>query len=101
MITHIILIEFCFSSLACRCKVEAEKNGFKYFGIRYFGECYGGNAETVDNARSSSRCFQGAHYGPCNDEAEAECGGKELADYVYSLKKSGEEGIFSVVCTVV
>ncbi|XP_065056205.1 uncharacterized protein LOC135684538 [Rhopilema esculentum] len=80
-------------SLACRCKVEAEKHGFKYFGIRYFGECYGGNAGTIDNARSSSRCFQGAHYGPCNDEVEAECGGQALADYVYSLKKSGEEDI--------
>lgn len=73
------------SSLACRCAVEAKKHNFQYFGITYYGLCYGGNVDEITDDMKSSDCFQGMSYGPCSDDNEEECGGKESAEYIYAM----------------
>ena len=73
-----------FCSLACRCAVEAKKLKYAYFGIRYYGECYGGTAATIDDNHRSNDCFSNT-YGECNDTDVSECGGKGETDYVFKL----------------
>ena len=77
-------LEFSFCSLACRCSIEAKKMKYAYFGIRFYGECYGGNIATIDDRHRSNNCFSNT-YGECNDTDVSECGGKGGTDYIYKL----------------
>ena len=69
------------SSFACRCNQHAVANGFDYFSLRYYGECYGANAVSVHKAYS---CLS-QNYESCTDSSEAECVGVDLFDYIYEV----------------
>lgn len=80
-------------SLACRCSEKARKLNLKYFGIRFYGECYGGNdilalheqmrEEDMTEKSSHVHCING-EYAKCNS-IEKECAGTHLGEYVYEI----------------
>eukprot|EP00794_Sanderia_malayensis_P011287 gene11287-12468_t len=78
-------IEEYLHSLACRCAAKAKENNLEYFGIRFYGECYGGNSALTKVEHASNACFQGISYGKCNDTNIKECGGQANADYIYKM----------------
>ena len=77
-----------FHSLACRCARKAKKNGFKYFGLQYYGECFSGAeaGTTFDKYGETEACVN-SFYGECENPKEGECVGKSLTNFVYKLKE--------------
>ena len=87
-----------FLRLACDCSVKARNGGFKYFGIRFYGECHGGNdvekiTQYLDNGHGkSNKCINGI-YTECDLKSESElCAGIEYAEYIYELMDTREKG---------
>ena len=82
----------CYASfrLACRCANKAAVEGYKYFGLRNWGECWGekdaGKMEAIlsDVTHASQECL-GNDYRPCDNNATSECVGKAHSTYVYSF----------------
>ena len=79
-------------SFACRCNQDAIANGFDYFVLRYFGECYGA---TKVSTLASNDCLSHG-YETCIDSSDKECVGVSLVDYIYEVG----EGILALLCIV-
>ncbi|XP_020893909.1 uncharacterized protein LOC110233006 isoform X1 [Exaiptasia diaphana] len=58
--------------IACRCAESAAKNGYQYFGIQFYGECWSGpfnQGNAVLSSVISDKCL-GKDYKKCSDFAE-------------------------------
>lgn len=78
-------------SLACRCASLAARQGYTYFSIRFWGQCFVGkdysNVEKlVDDPKThkSPNCAN-PKYQQCNDNHAHECLAWQNADYIYSI----------------
>ncbi|KXJ18031.1 Fibropellin-1 [Exaiptasia diaphana] len=70
--------------VACRCAESAAKNGYQYFGIQSYGDCWGGTFKQGNAGLSSvisDKCL-GKDYNNCSDFAEY-CVGEEHAILIY------------------
>ena len=89
---------FCFFSIACKCANEAKVKGFALFGLRFFGECYGGNdIDRFERYIKSSpavgrRHCQNYKYQRCNNSHVKECVGTGLGEYIYEIKQETQQG---------
>merc|ERR1719230_11678 len=71
--------------LACTCAKKAKANGWKYFGLQFYGECWSGPSLNPARDGTSKECI-GTDYKACNDKSDTECIGKAFTNYVYKLK---------------
>lgn len=78
-------------SLACRCASQAIREGYTYFSIRFWGQCFVGrdykNVQSMvddPHTHSSPDCAN-PKYQQCNDNHAHECIAWENADYIYSI----------------
>lgn len=58
-----------------KCSTLANANGYQYFGIQFYGECWGSKHISYDKDGKSQKCVVGV--------------GKAGANYVYKLVKPG------------
>ena len=83
-----------FLSLACACAEKAKENGWQYFGLQFWGECWGGPSLEYDKYGPSAECKANTKdpatgkYGSCDDASAGECVGLQWSNYVYKLKDS-------------
>jgi len=70
----------------CHCASLAAKKGYNYFGIQYYGECWG--AHTIQYRRDgvSSACIN-TSFKKCNLTKDCKCTGKGNANFVYNIVK--------------
>lgn len=84
-------------SLVCRCAKTAYEEGYKFFAIRLWAECWAGkdqnelDAFLVDQKqRSEQFCYSNitkTDFERCNDADSRICVGSEHGQYVYKLGK--------------
>ena len=81
-----------FFSLACRCANKTRENGWKVFGLQFYGECWSGeNGETAFNKYGEAdpkKCIQELvePFPPCDKSKDMECVGTQSTNYIYRLK---------------
>ncbi len=68
----------------------AKKLKYKYFGIRFYGECWAGNVIPTSANMKDKDCFQGEKMTPCVDSSKLECAGKNHENYIYKPINKGE-----------
>jgi len=79
-------------SLSCRCYTKAKAEGYKFFAIGFYGECFAGRDEqqyntlTASTNRYSGDCVNG-EYEICDTSTPYECTGMAHSEYVYLLNK--------------
>ncbi|KXJ11386.1 uncharacterized protein LOC110243771 [Exaiptasia diaphana] len=75
----------------CDCANTTLSKGYKYFGIQFYAECWGGDVTEAmmqsmeSNDKSPDGCVNTAGLGSCSSESEM-CVGKEWANYVYEVE---------------
>eukprot|EP00794_Sanderia_malayensis_P011286 gene11286-12467_t len=79
-------IEESLHSLICRCSQEVKRLNYKYFGIRFYAECWAGNHIPLDGTQKTNTCFQGQNMATCYDNSTMECAGKNGENYIYTLQ---------------
>ncbi|XP_057313930.1 adhesion G protein-coupled receptor B1-like [Hydractinia symbiolongicarpus] len=79
-------------SLACRCSEKARAKGLKFFGIRFYGVCYGGNdisaleRQLVQNKNKKiNNCVNGKYRVCLAADSNMECAGKANGEYIYEI----------------
>lgn len=82
-------------SLACRCSIAARKLKYKYFGIRFYAECWAGNNIPLDGSQKTNTCFQGQNLTTCEDSSASGCAGKASENYIYEPLAAKVNGGFS------
>ena len=86
---HACILLLCFS-LACRCSKKAQKHGYVYFSIRFWGECWAGrhiaqlDALLADKSKASNQCANHV-FGSCDILHEHECAGDGFSEYIYRI----------------
>ena len=76
--------------LACACAEKAVQQGYQYFELRFYGECWAAKdfaaVENIlkDGASASNGCI-GNSFSPCNKNDPSECVGRPGSTYVYLL----------------
>lgn len=90
-------------SLACRCSKKARSSKFKYFGIRNYGLCFGGNdvkalrkQMEMRKHSDSSDCITG-QFTACNTTEKAECAGNVGGEYIYELNVKDSDSNKTIV----
>jgi len=87
---------YFYLSLACRCHKKAKEMGYKFFAIRFFGECVGGSdegvlEETLKSGKGLSNACNNIHHDKCdNHNGGTECVGMANADYLYRVTQANE-----------
>ena len=78
-----------FSSL--RCAELAKQNGYRYFGLQFYGECWSGvHSSALFNSSMSDKCWgHRPDYKNCDDNSLTECIGQEHYNYIYEVKPGG------------
>jgi len=73
-------------SLSCRCSAKAKADGYMFFSISFYGECFAGRDTTKLNRLkgSASNCVNGK-YEACDNKTADECTGTQYAQYLYQL----------------
>ena len=75
-----------FHRLVCRCKIDSKKNGFKHFGIHYWGECWGYTEnDAVNSLGQSKNCYTTNYTSPCEVSTNKFCTGAHYSAYFYEV----------------
>lgn len=79
--------------MACRCAEKAKANGYKVFGLQFYGECWSGPSAEANFAQYGTadplQTYQvtGNPPPPCDKSNSQECIGGSSVNYVYRLKE--------------
>lgn len=81
-------------SLACECADKAKSSNLKFFGIGFYGECFGGNNmiefANLKSSKAANKCVSGS-YSVCEGtDGDHECAGQANAEYIYILDSPTE-----------
>lgn len=85
-------------SLACRCSAKAKAEGYTYFSIRFWAECWAGKnygeveAILKDPSKSTNQCANDA-FKTCDNNHEGECVGRAKAEYIYTFAQAAEQAL--------
>ncbi|KAK3754860.1 hypothetical protein QZH41_011334 [Actinostola sp. cb2023] len=74
--------------MLCQCSAIARSRGYRYIGIQYFAECWGGGDERYSLEGKSTNCMQSyATFGKevCNFALQSGCVGLGSTNFVYYL----------------
>jgi len=77
-------------SLACRCHTKAKDDGYRFFSLGFYGECFAGKddqkyANLLNSTdKYADNCVNG-NSEICDDRSQYECVGKANAEYIYYL----------------
>lgn len=73
--------------LTCKCAKLVKENGYRFFGLQFYGECWSGNhSSDIFNGRPSENCWSyRPNYTHCDDNSPMECVGKANFNYVYEV----------------
>lgn len=74
--------------IACICNDKAEKEGFAYFGLSFYGLCNG--FHKISNQVVSGKCVNG-ELEKCDVKVDDECDGGPWAEALYKTGKKSEE----------
>jgi len=83
-------------SLACECAEKAKEQGYKYFGIGFYGECFAGKnvglAGVLAKTPISDLCIRG-DYTACEkvEDGSHECVGGANAEYIYTIQEQAAQ----------
>jgi len=85
-------------SLACRCSAKAKAEGYAYFSLRFWAECWAGrkheevDAVVKDPTKRTNQCANDA-FKTCDDAHDGECVGRRNAEYMYTFAQAAEESL--------
>ena len=81
-----------FISFHFRCAKLVKENGYRFFGLQFYGECWSGNhSSDIFNGRPSENCWSyRPNYTHCDDNSPMECVGKANFNYVYEVISDGK-----------
>ena len=82
-----------FISLACRCAQKALQEGYRVFGLQFYGECWSGPLGEFNYSRdgASDNCIMNLHDPTaCVRDEPKECVGGGFANYIYMVTESKE-----------
>lgn len=86
-------------SLACRCSERARAKGLKFFGIRFYGVCYGGHDISAlekqlvqEKNKKINNCVNGKYKVCLADDSNMECAGKANGEYIYEITEGDAKG---------
>eukprot|EP00794_Sanderia_malayensis_P014213 gene14213-15696_t len=72
--------------ILCLCAKKARAAGYKYYGLQYYAECWGGASDAVYNRHGSSLDCVDGKYLPCAVAKDMACAGKGGTNYIYELE---------------
>ena len=93
LFTQCTFFDTFLSRAICRCEKAAAAKGFRYFSIRYFGECHG-----LKSLPSEKSEFCVHHTFEQCVQLHERCVGAEEAEYVYKVKVVSQ-GKFNLLVT--
>ena len=67
------------------CANATSKQGFEYFGIQFYGECWSGVSEIAYDAVGKSDNCKGPNFTKCDDAPCSYCVGQPKVNYVYKI----------------
>eukprot|EP00111_Clytia_hemisphaerica_P005832 TCONS_00016883-protein len=75
------------SKLVCECAKKAKNQGYKYFGLQYYGLCMSGSSHTFDQYGASGKCVDDQYATTCEKGGKTDsiCMGQEHTNYVYQI----------------
>ena len=75
-------------SIVCDCAKEAERKGYRVFGIQFYGECWGSHFFIANpRYRPVRRCLD-EHFKECpKNGLNRTCTGKNWANFIYELQQ--------------
>lgn len=81
-------------SLACRCSAKAKANGYTYFSIRYYAECWAGKdlqqmERVIEDGRVKADDCINHEFKQCIKNHFRECVGAASHEYFYSMPING------------
>ncbi|XP_028410487.1 uncharacterized protein LOC114533162 [Dendronephthya gigantea] len=81
------------SELVCDCAKKAKEKGFTYFGLQFYGECWGSEKAGLTFAKygKTERCWNG-NYSKCQKSDKGHCVGRDNANFVFKLSAPEPEG---------
>ena len=81
-------------NMACKCAELAKQNGYRYFGLQYYGECWSGiHSSDLFNSSTSNKCWgHRPDYKNCDDNSLTECIGQAHQNYIYEVTLEGAKG---------
>ena len=79
------IVIYLFLRILCHCAERAKKQGYKYFGLQYYAECWSAPGEiNYKKYGAATKCIDSA-YQECSTAKDQPCSGEDGANYVYKL----------------
>ncbi|CAH3022674.1 unnamed protein product, partial [Porites evermanni] len=77
-------------SIICDCAKEAERKGYRVFGIQFYGECWGSHSFIPSHRyRPVRRCIDEQFKTCAKNGWNSTCTGKNWANFIYKLQQYG------------
>nr|XP_058950079.1 streptococcal hemagglutinin-like [Pocillopora verrucosa] len=78
-------------NVVCRCAQVSKAEGFYYFGVKNFGECWSGeNLDITYSKDDSSEFCISKEFAECDTNDRNVCGGNATTTYIYRMPKESE-----------
>ena len=75
-------------SIICDCAKEAERKGYRVFGIQFYGECWGSHSFIPSHRyRPVRRCIDEQFKTCAKNGWNSTCTGKNWANFIYKLQQ--------------